>query len=291
MFTVGNEFFAGPNRPFPESHRVHAAFTIGLLSTSTDAVSRLQAAARDRVVIAPSEHVEQLAAAIAGGRVTLSVIELHGSRAVEMCRAIRQLQEVFPKHPVVAWADMRGLPTSLLLEVAALRVVDLIRGDADYLPLALSRAVGAAMQRTVSKNIIEAIGDLVPQQLQPVFEYVIEHVNDHLDRDQLAATFGISRRTLHNRLVDAGLPPTRAFLTWCRLFVAVALLEQPGHTLDSVAGQLDFNDGGVLANLVRRYVGAGIAELRQQGALNAAAQAFRSQVDEARHGSAPQNVA
>jgi AraC-like DNA-binding protein len=137
------------------------------------------------------------------------------------------------------------------------------------------------MQRTVATSINAAVGDLIPMRLRPVFEYVLEHVNDQLDRDQLAATFGISRRTLHNRLADAGLPPTRTFLTWCRIFVAIALLEQPGHTLDSVSGQLDFNDGGVLANLIRRYTGLGIRELRRHGALAAAAEAFRRQVTEA----------
>jgi AraC-like DNA-binding protein len=267
---------------------VHAAFTIGLLASSADAAPRLRDAARGRAQVAPCTSVEALLSCVTDGQVALTVVELRSATAAEQCRAIRQLQARFPAHPVVAWADLRDLPTSLLLELAALRVADVLRGEADHLPSALARAIGAAMQRTVARAIATAVGDLVPPRLTPVFEYVLEHVNDHLDRDQLAATFGISRRTLHNRLADAGLPPTRAFLTWCRVFVAVALLEQPGHTLDSVAGQLDFSDGGVLANTVRRYTGAGIAELREQGALATAARAFRDQVLAARSAPAPQ---
>ncbi len=266
---------------------MHAAFAIGLLHTATDAVPRLSAAARDRAVVVPCSTVEELTAAVAAGRVTLSVVELRGSRAPEMCRAIRQLHARFPQHPVVAWADLRDLDTATLLEIAALRVADVLRGDADYLPMALSRTIGAAMQRTVARQIALAVGDCFPPRLVPVFEYVLEHVNEPLDRDQLAATFGISRRTLHTRLTEVGLPPTRAFLTWCKLFVAVALLEQPVHTLDSVAGQLDFGDGGVLANQIRRYLGTGISTLRQQGALATAARTFREHIEAARAGAAP----
>ncbi|MBY0489992.1 MAG: AraC family transcriptional regulator [Gemmatimonadaceae bacterium] len=261
---------------------MHAAFTIGLLASSADAAPRLREAARGRAQVAECASIEQLVALVADGAVSLAVVEVRRATAADQCRAIRQLQAHFPAHPVVAWADLRELPTALLLELAALRVIDVLRGDAEHLPSALVRAIGAALQRTVAVAIAQAVGDLIPPRLTPVFEYVLEHVNDRLDRDQLAATFGISRRTLHNRLVEAGLPPTRAFLTWCRVFVAVALLEQPGHTLDSVAGQLDFGDGGVLANTVRRYAGAGIAELRAQGALAAAARAFREQVRAAR---------
>ena len=284
---VGNEFFSRGAEPLPRVLRVHAAFSIGLLSSATDAAARLSAAARDRAVVVPCSSVEELTAAITVGTVALTVVELRGNRAADMCRAIRQLQTLFPEQPVVAWTDLRDLPTATLLEMAALRVADVIRGDEEYLPMALSRAIGAALQRTVSRRIAQAVGDCFPRRLVPVFEYVLEHVNDQLDRDQLAAVFGISRRTLHNRLTEAGLPPTRAFLTWCKLFVAVALLEQPGYTLDSVAGQLDYSDGSVLANLLRRYVGTGISGLRPHGALAVAARVFREQVEAARNGVAP----
>lgn len=274
---VGNEFCRACQPP-PRVSRVQAAFAIGLLSSTPDAATRLRTAVRDRAVLRDCRDETALLAAIAAQTVGLSVVEVRGMLAPTMVRAVRRVAEAFPQHPVVVWCDVRTLHTSTLLEVAKLNVADLIGGDADELPHALGRAIGSAMQRTVAANIAAAVGDLIPLRLKPVFDYALEHVNDHLDRDQLAATFGVSRRTLHNRLTEAGLPPTRMFLTWCRMFVAVALLEQPGHTLDSVAGQLDFNDGGVLANLVRRYTGVGIMELRRHGALASAADAFRRQV-------------
>ena len=73
-----------------------------------------------------------------------------------------------------------------------------------------------------------------------------------------------------------------SILTWCRVLVASALLEQPGHTLDSIAGQLDFPDGGALGKTLRRYTGFGITELRKRVALPMTITAFRETVREIR---------
>jgi AraC-like DNA-binding protein len=65
-------------------------------------------------------------------------------------------------------------------------------------------------------------------------------------------------------------------MTWCRLLVAGSLLQEPGHTLDSVALQLDFSSGHHLGTVLRRYVGAGVAEMRAGcGVAEAIEAAFR----------------
>jgi AraC-like DNA-binding protein len=166
-----------------------------------------------------------------------------------------------------------------LLDVARSVVQDIVRRDLDELRHAFTRILASATQRAVSVQIAAALKDIVPRSLMPVLEYALERANQHLERHAVAAVFGVSRRTLHDRLIDNGLPPTREFLTWCRLMVASALLDQPGHTLDSVAGQLDFSDGGVLGTAIRRYTGAGIVKLRDGGALDATISAFRASVE------------
>jgi len=113
-----------------------------------------------------------------------------------------------------------------------------------------------------------------------MLEHGLEHAGEHIDRDEFAAVFGMTRRTLHNRFLRAGLPSPRPFLTWCRLLVASALLEQPGHTLDSVAGVLDFPDGGSLGQYLRRYTGSNVTQLRDRGILHTTIGALRSQLAE-----------
>lgn len=253
-------------------------FSIGLLSTSSEAVPRLRAAVRERASVVPCSSPDALLTAIGARHIALAIIEVRGAAARGALAALRDVRHRFPRHPIVVWCDVRSLETRDLLAIAQLGVRDLLREDGDDLPFTLGNVITAAMQRTVHGAIAEALGDAIPRRIMPIFEYALEHAGEHLDRDDVAAAFGISRRTLHNRLADAGLPATRTFLTWCRLFVASALLEQQGTTLDSVAGQLDFGDGSVLAVTLRRYTGTGILALRREGALAATAAAFRQRV-------------
>jgi len=254
---------------------VSLVFRIGLIADAPEAAPRLREAVRGRALVERYDHVDPLISAVALGQVGLSVLEVRRATSALTLAGIRRLRDAFPAHPIVVWCDLRALDTATLLTVARLDVQELIRADGDDLPHTLARTIANAAQRSVSARIAAELRDLVPPRVRPVFEYALEHAGEHLSRDAVAAGFGISRRTLHNRLVEVGLPPTRPFLTWCRMLVAGAMLDQPGHTLDSIAGQLDFPDGGALGKLVRRYAGCTVNELRDLGALVTLAAAFR----------------
>ena len=191
---------------------------------------------------------------------------------------LRRVHEDFPQHPLIAWCDLNRMKSHEVLEVAKSGAQDIVRRDLDELRHAFTRILASAAQRAVSVQIASELQDLVPRSLMPVLEFALERANQHLARNAVAAVFGVSRRTLHGRLIENRLPPTREFLTWCRLMVASALLDQPGHTLDSVAGQLDYGDGGVLGKSLRRYTGSGINKLRDGGVLDATMAAFRATV-------------
>lgn len=267
---VGNEVTVGP----PDGD-VAVAFRIGLLADTPAAAPRLREAVRGRALIEPFADAESLLAATARGFIALTVLEVRRAGSAAALATLRRLHENFPAHPVIAWCDLRSLDTQTLLAVARLGVHELIRQDGDDLPHALAHTIANASQRNVSTRIANELSDLVPPRVRPVFEYALEHASEHLSREAVAAVFGISRRTLHNRLDESGLPSTREFLTWCRLLVASALLEQPGHTLDSIAGQLDFPDGGALGKTLKRYTHHGISELRRLGAVVTTMAAFR----------------
>lgn len=261
---------------------VALAFRIGLLADTPAAAPRLREAVRGRALIEPFADAESLLAAMARRSIALTVLEVRRAGSAAALTTLRRIHENFPSHPVIAWCDLRSLDTQTLLAVARLGVHELIRQDGDDLPHALAHTIANASQRAVSTRIAADLADLVPLRVRPVFEYALEHASERLSREAVAAVFGISRRTLHNRLDESGLPATREFLTWCRVLVASALLEQPGHTLDSIAGQLDFPDGGALGKTLRRYTGFGITELRKRVALPMTITAFRETVREIR---------
>ena len=222
----------------------------------------------------------ELLIAVTSGRIALTVVEAGGGSNAAALLALRRLREDFPKHPVVAWCDVRTIASHDLLAIARTGVQDLVRHDFDELRHVFARIVASATQRAISFRILDELTDIVPQRLHPLLSYVLEHSDEHLDRDGVAAVFGLSRRTLQNRLTEARLPALRPFLTWCRLLVAAALLDEPGHTLDSVAAQLHFHDGGNLGTALRRYTSTNITQLRARGAFSEAIRAFREEVDQ-----------
>jgi|GEM_PF-1344117 len=251
---------------------------IGWIPSSSPTINRLRNIVPAGAVVVPCVDEVELLMAVSSGRVALTVIEAAGGSNAAALLALRRLREEFPRHPVVAWCDVRAITPHDLLAIARAGVQDLIRHDLDELRHVFVRIVASATQRAISYRILEEISDVVQQRLHPLLEYVLEHSHEHLDRDGVAAVFGLSRRTLQNRLTEARLPPLRPFLTWCRLLVATALLDEPGHTLDSVAAQLDFHDGANLGVALRRYTGTNITQLRARGAFTEAVRAFRHAV-------------
>jgi AraC-like DNA-binding protein len=247
---------------------------IAWVPASSSTIVRLRGIAPPRSTIIAFQDEVALLEALTKGGIALTVVEAGGSTHDLAVRALRRVHDAFPQHPLVAWCNFNTIQSSQLLDVARSGVQDIVRHQLDELKFSFARIFANATQRAVGTEVSEMLRDVVPTRLQPILEYALEHADEHLDRDTVAAVFGVSPRTLHDRLTSAGLPSTHRFLMWCRLLIASALLNQPGHTLDSVAGQLGFTDGHNLGNRLRRYTGHGITALREGGSLEATVSAF-----------------
>ena len=247
---------------------------IAWVPASSSTIVRLRGIAPPHSAIVAFQDELALLDALSKGGIALTVVEAGGSTHDLAVRALRRVHDAFPQHPLVAWCNFSTIQSNELLDVARSGVQDIVRHELDELRYSFARIFASATQRAVGAQVSQLLQGVVPRRMLPILEYALEHADERLDRKSVAAVFGVSRRTLDYRLIDAGLPATHAFLMWCRLLVASALLNQPGHTLDSVAGQLGFTDGHNLGNILRRYAGQGIIGLRQSGALEATVAAF-----------------
>lgn len=248
---------------------------IAWVPASSSTIVRLRGIAPPHSTIVAFQDESALVDALAKGGIALTVVEAGGSTHDLAVRALRRVHDAFPQHPLVAWCNFNTIRSSELLDVARSGVQDIVRHGLDEMRVSFARIFASATQRAVGAQVSHLLEDVVPLRVRPILEYALEHADEPLDRDTVAAVFGISPRTLHDRLTAAGLPSPHRFLLWCRLLVASALLNQPGHTLVSVAGQLGFTGGHNLGNRLRRYTGQGISGLRQGGALEATVAAFR----------------
>lgn len=270
--------------PTPASTPRAAGFAVAVsrriawVSSSSTTLGRLRGIAPPDSAVESFDDEVALIGQLSRGDIALTVVEAGGTHQELALRVLHRVHDAFPDHPMVAWCNFRTIHPQELLAIARAGVQDIVRHDLDELRFVFARIMASATQRVVGVQIARRLHDLVPVRLQGVLLYALEHADERIGRDAFAAVFGISRRTLHSRLADANLPVTREFLTWARIFVACALLEQPGHTLESVAGQLNFTDGHVLRTTLRRYTGAGLNRLRDGGVLESALVAFRRTV-------------
>lgn len=244
------------------------ALLIARLRDSLGGASQVQAFA-DTAEALPS---------ILRGEVRCTVVAVEPRGFADALQIIRVVTNATPSHAVVAWCDRSGLSTRQLLDVAQAGVAELVLRDVDDLRHVLSRVLNSATQRSHAYRIESRLGESIPLPIRPVFRFALEQAHQTGDIDRVAAGFGITRQTLRNRLLQHGMPMPRAFLTWCRLLVAASLLEERGHTLDSVSWQLDFSSGHHLGTVLKRYVGLGIAEMRGAGVVEAVDAAFRAEL-------------
>ena len=201
--------------------------------------------------------------AILRGEVRCTVVPVDVASIVAALSTLRVLKQLVPSLAVLAWCDRHALSMPQLVEIAQAGVTNVVLRDVDDGRHVFARTLDAAAQRTHALDIETRLGALIPDPMRPVFRFMLEHAHEPMDVDRVAAAFAITRQTLRNRLVHHRLPLPRTLMTWCRLLVAGSLLRESGHTLDSVAWQLDFSSGHHLGTVLRRYVGSGIAEMRE----------------------------
>ncbi len=224
---------------------------------------------------------------IVQGEVDATVVAVDGANSDVALRTIRQLRAAAPAHAIIAWCELRTSPSRLLLDIAQAGVTELVLRDVDDMQHVLARVLASATQRSTARQIDDRLGELIAAPMRPLFRFGLEHAHESLGVDEVSATFGVTRRTLRNRLVEHRLPRPRVFLTWCRLLVAGALLDERGRSLDSVAGQLDFPSGHGLGMVFRRYLGSGINALRDRQVSATVESAFRMALAEAALDSLP----
>lgn len=223
----------------------------------------------------PYIELGDLIDAIRAGGVSASVVivDLNSFERIEA--ALRRIHAAFPSHPLVAYYDSRGLTPRHFLSLAQSGITDLVQLDVDDSRLLFGKILDSASRVSHAQTLLDILGSDIPYAMRSVFVYSLEHAGKSMDVPVLAASLGLSRRTLAWRMNQHGLPSPRIFLTWCRLLVAALLLNERGRTLDSVADQLDFSGGHALGAVFFRYMDRGIMTLRDEGVLAATVEEFR----------------
>jgi len=264
-----------------------SGYEVACITTSPTLLARLRSAVGKSGRVREFGRYETALPLIVRGEIDATFVTFESHNTEEVLRALKQLRAARPTHALVAWCDLKSPPTRLLVDIAQASPQEMVLRGVDDSPYGLAATLATAVKRASTMVIQERLLPLIPIPVQSVFIFALEHAHEPLTVEQVAASFGVTRRTLCNRLAQYRLPRPRVFLTWCRLLVAGALLDERSRSLDEVAGQLDFPTGHGLGMALRRHLGSGISVLRDGHVSAAIEHAFREALRNASAGSLP----
>lgn len=241
---------------------------MGLLVLSTDAVlrARLAGALRGRVqAVWCCGTVEEARGALARGGVRALVVEARDGRGRHCDVLVREARERWPALPIVAVWEPGVTGTADARALLEAGVHELLVRSMDDGAHALRAAIAAGEQQCLGALVVDATRPYVPVRVWPVAEYFLRRAAEPATIAECAAALGVHRKTLVNRLRDAGCPPPLVVRAWCRLLVVARLLDESGRTIESIALQLDYPSATALRNQARRFLGVRLRDLAANG--------------------------
>jgi AraC-like DNA-binding protein len=190
--------------------------------------------------------------------------------------ALRRLRVRSARTIVVAYCRI-SVPVAPLLVVAGRVGVDrlLLRGH-DDLRAGLRRELEDHGLEAISREVIARLALPDGEAWQVVAHCVRRAATTVLTVEALAEEFGLSRRTLHNRLRAAGLPSPEQVIGWTRLLLAAAMLQVPSGSVASIAARLGFSSESALRGMLVRYMGVTPRELRRADGFARVVSGFRT---------------
>jgi AraC-like DNA-binding protein len=253
-----------------------------LLVLHTDARFR----ARLRQGLRPAGRVEEyadwaaLGCAIPAAPPTAVVIAdaFHGTASrAELSPELRELLRQFPSATVVAVLDERAGYTHFWT-LSRWGVSDVIQLGEDDSPVALARRLDALPVRPI-QHLLDSLDLTGNPGARVLLEAAAEVAAAGGQPRDLARRLGYTRRTLLRRCLRVGMPSPRRLLLWLRALHAAALLDDPGHTVSSVALACGYASDVTLRSALRGVVPVPPGELRRTGAYAHVAAAFRVEVE------------
>ncbi|HEU4559099.1 MAG TPA: helix-turn-helix domain-containing protein [Longimicrobium sp.] len=187
---------------------------------------------------------------------------------------LRSITVDFPSVPVLAALVVGSDDADVLVRVGGYGVSDIISIGHDDTTAALRHRFGKAECRPLKL----LVGDILPADLggraRAILDSATHIVSGGGHARDLAASLGVSRRTLLRWSEIAALPPPRRLLAWMRILLAAELLDDPGRSVLGVAQACGYSSDSGLRRVTMKFVGLTPTELRKRGAFAGATKQF-----------------
>ena len=209
--------------------------------------------------------MEEARQVIAGGTVQVLVVEPYDADGTPCAPFISELRRRGSRILVFAYTIPRQTASQDIAALFHAGANQLLQEGMDDARWPLRAALQAGRDAGVIDDVIGAIRAVAPDTLRPLLETCVRHPEHTSSVSDAARMIGIHRRTLHDRLVAAGHPAPFRLRNWCRVLLAVRLLEDSTRTVVSVALRVALPSEAALRHLLKRYASLTPRDIRTGG--------------------------
>lgn len=245
-------------------------------------IAQLRDAAATSFRILPVASFALLAMRLRTARpTTVAVVDPYHEGDGEPAPALQHLLRDNPTIPVIIAVKELRRPGDLLRlgRWGAAEAIVCPEGSTD----GIRRVLRSVHGRSWLGLVRSALGDLPSGWPRVALEAAAEVAARGGGVGDLARALHLCERTLLRHCEESGLPGPRRLLMWVRLLYAAELLQEETRSVESVASACGYACDGALRRALHEMLGCSPRELRERGAWETVAAAFRHSLDAA-HG-------
>jgi AraC-like DNA-binding protein len=225
---------------------------------------RLRRAAPARFVLGHVMRWDEALTMIRARPVELAVVDplLEGFASE---KEIERLRVLFPSLPLILYTSLTPKTAAVLLALGQRGIRHVVFARYDDHPARLRDVLTQEGARSTSQQLMDQLAWALaplPSELRWIVEETLRAPAEAQTVQQVAARARVDRRTFERWFTRLGLPSPRHFLAAARVLYAHRLLQDPGFTIEDVAGRLGYAQAKTLQLHARTYLGLTAGEMR-----------------------------
>ena len=241
--------------------------------------------------LVPYAHVcrtpEELVHALQGYPFEALILSVPDQAPQATLDLIRNVRQTHPSMYIVVWSErLHSSPNTakFIVDAARAGVNDCVLTETDACSAVQRRIADGMYEAFVLRHVIPATEPLVSPLIQSFITTAIRRGQGTLSVDGIAKSLGTRRQTIARACHKADLPSPLELVSWCRLLLATAILDQTRVNGDQIGPRI-FGSPSGFRNTLRRRVGVRPRELQAVGAFQTVLSALTARLQQSKMGS------
>jgi AraC-like DNA-binding protein len=204
----------------------------------------------------------------------------HGIRSERTPSAeLKALLEAFPSSTVMAAMGSKPTQYSAIWKLGEWGIAEILQIDDDRSSAAIRRRLLETRAQPLRRLLTSEASYRLTGRARTIIDAAVETVMRGEHPRALSKELGFSPSTLLRWCERSQLPTPRRLLLWMRMLLASALLDDPGHSVQSVGKACGYSGDQALRRALKAVLPYTPTELREMGAFDTVSAAFFAELD------------